>query len=70
MFLLSCEACSNCYACFNIINKEYCIFNIEYSKEEYFLKLIEIKKQTIQEQKKQFEEFYKEKYIKRSLPNI
>jgi hypothetical protein len=28
--------CSSCFGCTNLRNKKYCIFNKEYSKEEYF----------------------------------
>jgi hypothetical protein len=28
--------CSNCFGCINLRNKQYCIYNKQYSKEEYF----------------------------------
>lgn len=34
-FCQSCNGCSNCLGCVNLKNKNYCIFNIQYSKEEY-----------------------------------
>lgn len=34
------QNCSNCFGCVSLINKEYCIFNVQYSKEEY-QKLVE-----------------------------
>lgn len=38
-FLYDCRGCSNCFGCVNLRNKSYCIFNEQYSKEEYFEKL-------------------------------
>ncbi len=35
MFSKSCRGCSNCIGCVNLTNKQYCIFNIQYSKGEY-----------------------------------
>lgn len=34
-FLLNCNNCQNCFGCVNLRNKSYCIFNKQYSKEEY-----------------------------------
>lgn len=41
-FLFACRNCTNCIGCVNLINQEYCIFNIKYSKEDYFTKLSEL----------------------------
>jgi Zn ribbon nucleic-acid-binding protein len=38
------QNCSNCFGCVGLKNKQYCVFNKQYSKEEYFLKIEEIKK--------------------------
>ncbi len=35
-FLYDCRNCSNCILCTNLRNKNYCIENIQYTKEEYF----------------------------------
>lgn len=35
-FLTNCRNCQNCFGCTNSRNKNYCIFNEQYSKEEYF----------------------------------
>jgi hypothetical protein len=35
LFLLDCNSCKNCIACCNLQQKEYCIFNQQYTKEEY-----------------------------------
>ena len=53
-FLYDCRNCANCFACVNLRNKQYCIFNKQFSKEKYqntlksfdlgnFQKLIELK---------------------------
>lgn len=34
-FLFNCKNCSNCIGCINLRNKSYCIFNEQYSEEEY-----------------------------------
>ncbi len=61
-FLYSCRNCSNCVACVNLINKEYCIWNVEYTKDEYFKKLEELKINSfsgIESLTKKFPEFRK-----------
>jgi hypothetical protein len=40
-FIYDCRNCSNCFGCVNLRNKKYCIWNKEYSKEEYFEKIKE-----------------------------
>jgi len=42
-FLYDCRGCSDCVGCTNLRNKKYCIFNEQYSKEEYGIKLKELK---------------------------
>lgn len=34
-FCFFCIGCDNCIGCINLRNKQYCIFNIQYSPEEY-----------------------------------
>jgi len=34
-FLLNCRSCSHCFGCVNLRHASYCIFNQEYSKQEY-----------------------------------
>jgi len=36
--------CSNCFGCVGLTNAQYCIFNKQYSKDEYFEKVEKIKK--------------------------
>jgi hypothetical protein len=38
-----CKNCSDCFACIGLKNKQFCIFNKQYSEEEYWKKLDEIK---------------------------
>jgi hypothetical protein len=38
-FLKNCRNCQNCFGCVNLRNKNYCIFNEQYTKEEYFKKI-------------------------------
>jgi hypothetical protein len=34
-YLIDCRNCMNCFGCVGLVNKQYCIFNKQYSKEEY-----------------------------------
>jgi hypothetical protein len=50
--------CSNCFGCTNLRNKNNCIWNVEYSKEEYNEKIIEL----VDFSKKDPSVLYKEAY--------
>ena len=41
-FIYACRNCSNCVGCTNLVNKSHCIFNEQYSKEEYEKKVKEM----------------------------
>jgi hypothetical protein len=41
-FIDNCIGCTNCIGCVNLKNKSYCIFNRQYSKEEYEIKKKEL----------------------------
>lgn len=41
-FLYNCRNCSNCFGCVNLISKSYCIFNVQYTKEEYNKRISEM----------------------------
>jgi hypothetical protein len=41
-FLFDCKNCQNCFACFGLRNKNYCIWNKQYSRDEYLLILNKI----------------------------
>ncbi len=41
-FSKNCRGCTNCFGCVNLVNKSHCIFNEQFSKEEYKIKLEEM----------------------------
>ncbi len=75
-FLQDCVGVSNCYGCVGLRQKQYNIFNEQYSKEEY-LKIVEEKKQQMKEGnvevlRKEFNDFAKKQinkyaYIQKSV---
>jgi hypothetical protein len=40
--LYNCRNCLNCFGCANLVSKSYCMWNVQYSREEYFAKLAEL----------------------------
>ncbi|HQH29030.1 MAG TPA: hypothetical protein PLP17_16675, partial [Oligoflexia bacterium] len=38
-YLKNCLACSDCFGCINLSHRRYCIFNEQYSREDYDLRL-------------------------------
>jgi hypothetical protein len=53
--------CQNCFGCVNLNNKNYCIFNEQYTKDEYSKKINEFaigSYSSVQEIKKQIKEFW------------
>jgi hypothetical protein len=42
-FCYGCKGCRDCFGCVNLVNKQYCIDNIQYSKEEYEEKMREFR---------------------------
>lgn len=42
-FLINCHNCQNCFACIGLENKNYCIFNKQYDREDYLKELDKIK---------------------------
>lgn len=56
-FLFDCRDCQNCFGCWNLRHKQYCIYNEQYSKDEYFAKLAQIAPQTFEEAQKTFDDF-------------
>ena len=44
-YVFICRNCVNCFACVGLTNARYCIFNKQYTKEEYFSLVEKIKKQ-------------------------
>jgi len=56
-FIYACRNCSNCVGCTNLRNKNYCIWNKQYSKEEYEKKLKEMNlsdPENLEKMKKEF----------------
>ncbi|MEK7564245.1 MAG: hypothetical protein AAB510_01585 [Patescibacteria group bacterium] len=39
MFSKNCFSCQDCFGCVNLNKKSYCIFNVQYSREEYLEKI-------------------------------
>lgn len=46
-FIFNCKNLNNCFMCFGLQNKSYCIFNKQYSEEDYFKIIDEIKTEMI-----------------------
>ena len=42
-FLINCRNVNSCFACIGLDNKNYCIFNRQYGKEEYYKELDKVK---------------------------
>lgn len=43
IFLLHCTSCEHCFGCTNLRRKQYCIFNEQFSKQEYEVRLREFR---------------------------
>lgn len=59
----NCRNCTDCFACVNLRNKKYCIFNKEYTKEEYekeIVRLYDGSRNNISEMISRVNEFQKE----------
>ena len=41
----TCPGARNCFGCVGLYKKQYCIFNKQYTKEDYFILVEKIKKQ-------------------------
>ncbi len=46
-YCVECTNCQYCFACFGLKNKQYCIFNKQYSESDYWQKVDEIKTQML-----------------------
>lgn len=63
-FLLDCRGCTNCIGCINLRQQKYCIFNEQYSKEEYEEKVKSFRLDThtgVEAFREAFAEFIKDK---------
>jgi hypothetical protein len=64
-FLYDCRNCSNCILCTNLRNKNYCIENVQYAKEDYLKKKDELFLNTrngIEEALIKFEKLWRDAY--------
>ena len=43
--MFDCINCSDCFGCWNLRNKKFQIFNVQYEEQEYKIKVAEYKKQ-------------------------
>ncbi len=62
-FLYNCRNCTNCFGCTNLISKSYCIWNKQYSRDEYFNILKEYKINSDQALENIKKRFYNELYL-------
>lgn len=58
-FLFNCRNCHDCLGCVNLVNQEYCIENVQYTKEEYKKKMGEVNLGSFEEVQKFQQEFNK-----------
>ncbi|MFA5839009.1 MAG: hypothetical protein WC849_03675 [Candidatus Paceibacterota bacterium] len=68
-FLVNCRNCQNCFDCTNLRSKNYCIRNVQYSKEEYQQKISELNVSNKDELEKIKEEI-KQKNLEYINPNL
>jgi len=62
VFLYDCRNCQNCFGCTNLRNKSYCIWNEQYSRDEYLKKIEEFNignSQNLENLKLQFFDLYR-----------
>lgn len=72
-FLFDCRNCQNCFMSYNLRNKQYCIRNKQYSKEDYFKELEKINLNSynyLENLNKEFQEILKDKAVHRENFNI
>lgn len=55
-FSRACFGCTDCIGCVNLRNKSYCIYNVQYSKEEYFERLQTMRLDTREGRARTYEE--------------
>jgi len=58
-FLYDCNNCTDCFGCVNLRNKSNCIFNVQYTKEEYRKQISDINLKSRKSIKEISEEFWK-----------
>jgi len=64
-FLEDCIWCKNCFWCVNLLNKEFYIFNKQYSQKEYFEKIDEyIMNNDLKQEFLKISQDYPKKYLR------
>ncbi len=58
-FLSHCHNCDNCYGCINLTNQSFCIFNKQYTKEEYEKEMLKLSSDSFNEQQNLVTSFFK-----------
>src|SRR3989338_1780125 len=58
-FSYDCRNCQDCFGCWNLRNKKYCIFNTQYSKEDYEEKIAEFNRGSFSALEQLKKEFHK-----------
>lgn len=72
-FLYDCRNCQHCFMSWNLRNKQYCIRNVQYTKEDYETEMAKIQfdsQKTIETLKKEYEEILKKEAVHRENFNI
>ena len=59
-YCMDCRGISNCFGCVGLKQKQYCIFNKQYSREDYFAEIAKIKHQMTNNG--EYGEFFPAKY--------
>ncbi len=62
-----CIDCSNCFGCVSLTRKQYCIFNQQYTKQEYEKKMIELKQKPAKDHLEKLNEIIKKTPIAQSF---
>ncbi len=72
-FIFDCRNCQNCFMSWNLRNKQYCIRNQQYSREDYFKELEKINMKSFKNLnllKKEFENILKKEGVHRENSNL
>lgn len=71
-FLKNCKNCQNCFGCVNLRNKNYCIFNEQYTRDDYFKKLENFNlsnRENIKELKKEIKKYQMQFIVPATVEN-
>jgi len=73
LFLFDCRNCQNCFMSYNLRNKQYCIRNRQYSKEQYPKELEKVRLDSyegLEKLKEEFENILKKEAVHRENSNL